>query len=99
VTRAGSVLLDHEFAVGPGFPGSLGPAGSGGHRALGTVLIVDPAWDPAGASGEASTPPQDDPGIAFAVMRLSGPAVLIAVCADGLALVHALDRALQAVLG
>jgi urease accessory protein len=51
VTRAGQVLLDHEFAAGPRHRGSLGPAGSGGHRAIGTVLIVDPEWDrPSGSA-------------------------------------------------
>jgi urease accessory protein len=30
--RAGRVVFDHEFAVGPRHPGSLGPAGVGGYR-------------------------------------------------------------------
>lgn len=32
ITRAGRVVFDHEFAVGPRYPGSLGPAGSAGYR-------------------------------------------------------------------
>lgn len=32
ITRAGRVVLDHEFAVGPRYPGSLGPAGTAGYR-------------------------------------------------------------------
>jgi urease accessory protein len=32
ITRAGRVVFDHEFAVGPRYPGSLGPAGAAGYR-------------------------------------------------------------------
>jgi urease accessory protein len=32
VNRAGRVVFDHEFAVGPRYPGSLGPAGTAGYR-------------------------------------------------------------------
>lgn len=32
ITRAGRVVFDHEFAVGPRYPGSLGPAGTAGYR-------------------------------------------------------------------
>ncbi|HEU5429368.1 MAG TPA: urease accessory protein UreD [Actinocrinis sp.] len=97
VIRAGRVLLDREVAMGPRHPGSLGPAGSGGHRALGTVLIVDPAWahEPPAHSAFAAIAAQDDPGVAVATMRLSGPAVLISAAApDGAALRRVLDRAL-----
>lgn len=127
VVRDGKVLLDHEIAMGPRHPGSLGPAGSGGHRALGAVLIVDPAWEAAqdavasanvnaaarmGANATRSTmrptpesarllpgmpriAAQDDPGVAVAVLRLSGPAVLIsAAAADEAALRRILDSAL-----
>lgn len=149
VVRDGRVLLDREIAMGPRHPGSLGPAGSGGHRALGAVLIVEPAWEaaqhaaadpapnanadadghakgkgkakaaPAPASVSASPTtsptamaklgselarllpgmpriaPQDDPGVAIAVMRLSGPAVLVsAAAADEASLSRILDSAL-----
>ena len=116
VVRGGVILLDHEIAVGPRHPGSLGPAGSGGHRALGTMLIVDPAWDtghaPATAKAASSATrstaefgsllpgmprivPQDDSGVAIAVMRLSGPAVLVSAAAsDEAALRRVLDSAL-----
>lgn len=102
VLRAGRVLLDREIAIGPRHPGSLGPAGTGGHRALGLVLIVDPAWasDAAppealpGFAGLAGLAPQDDPGVAVAAMRLSGPAVLVTAAApDGAALSRVLGRA------
>lgn len=32
IQRAGRVVLDHEFAVGPRYPGSLGPSGTAGYR-------------------------------------------------------------------
>ncbi|HEX4790808.1 MAG TPA: urease accessory protein UreD [Actinospica sp.] len=32
ISRAGRVVFDHEFAVGPRHPGSLGPAGAAGYR-------------------------------------------------------------------
>jgi urease accessory protein len=32
INRAGRVVFDHEFAVGPRYPGSLGPAGTAGYR-------------------------------------------------------------------
>ena len=32
IHRAGRVVFDHEFAVGPRYPGSLGPAGTAGYR-------------------------------------------------------------------
>lgn len=32
ISRAGRVVFDHEFAVGPRYPGSLGPAGTAGYR-------------------------------------------------------------------
>lgn len=94
VIRDGRVLLDHEVTLGPRHPGSLGPSGTGGHRALGTVLIVDPAWDEDEGTpkGLPQIPTQDDTRIAIAAMRLSGPAVLVSAAAiDGLALGRVLD--------
>lgn len=32
ISRAGRVVFDHEFAAGPRYPGSLGPAGTAGYR-------------------------------------------------------------------
>jgi urease accessory protein len=34
IRLAGRVVFDHEFALGPRYPGSLGPAGSAGYRRL-----------------------------------------------------------------
>jgi urease accessory protein len=95
VVRDGKVLLDHEIAMGPRHPGSLGPASSGGHRALGIVLIVEPAWESEQQMPVPRVLPQDDPGVAVAVMRLSGPAVLVSAAAkDEAALSRILDSAL-----
>jgi urease accessory protein len=36
----GRPLLRNDLALGPRWPGSLGPAGTAGARAVGTVLVV-----------------------------------------------------------
>jgi urease accessory protein len=100
VRRAGRPLLDHDVALGPDHPGSPGPAVTGGHRAVGTVLIVDPAWE--GVDGRSRLPDIAEDCFAWsagsgsiAAMPLTGPAVLLsAVAADGLILSRLLDRAL-----
>ncbi|AVT40355.1 urease accessory protein UreD [Plantactinospora sp. BB1] len=40
----GRTLLRNDLAVGPGAAGWSGPAVLGGGRAVGSVLLVDPAW-------------------------------------------------------
>jgi urease accessory protein len=102
VLRSGRPLLDHDLAVGPDHPGSLGPAVTGAHRALGGVLIVDPAWaDTDGRDRITGVRPEDgDLGAAsIAALPLTGPAVLLAAVAeDGLALGRLLDRVLGRLL-
>jgi len=98
VRRAGRPLIDHDVELGPDHAGSLGPAVTGGHRAVGTVLIVDPAWE--GVDGYDRMPGIADDCLAWsaesgsiAAMPLTGPAVLFsAVAADGLVLSRLLDR-------
>ncbi len=66
---------------------------TGGHRALGSLLVVDPDWPdhPAGLPAPAA-------GVDTALLSLSGPAVLITALAnDGLALRHRLDTGLAEV--
>ena len=93
VRRGGRTLLDREFALGPRHPGSLGPAVSGGHRALGAVLVVDPAWENGVPASLLTAEPLDGTGGAVAVMPLSGPAVLITAAApDGATLNRLLER-------
>ncbi|MET3985545.1 urease accessory protein UreD [Streptomyces sp. PvR034] len=91
VHRRGLPLLDQELACGPGAPGGWdGPAGLAGHRALGQLLIVDPAF-------EADPPAAAMLGGLAAVTPLAGPAVLVtALAADALALREVLDGALRA---
>ncbi|WP_217567319.1 urease accessory protein UreD [Streptomyces sp. GbtcB7] len=87
----GRPLLDQELSCGPGAPGGWdGPAGLGGHRALGQLLVVQPEFE--------SEPPQARLlGEYAAVMPLAGPAALVSALApDALRLRRVLDGALRA---
>ncbi|MFE3791891.1 urease accessory protein UreD [Streptomyces goshikiensis] len=88
VTRAGRPLLDQELACGPGAPaGWDGPAGLAGHRAIGQLLVVDPAFEKAPAAAAVL-------GEFAAVTPLAGPAVLVtALAPDALRLRELLDAA------
>ncbi|MGW0897649.1 urease accessory protein UreD [Streptomyces goshikiensis] len=88
VTRAGRPLLDQELACGPGAPaGWDGPAGLAGHRSLGQLLVVDPAF-------EKAPPAAAVLGEFAAVTPLAGPAVLVtALAPDALRLRELLDAA------
>ncbi|MFF5480416.1 urease accessory protein UreD [Streptomyces sp. NPDC012935] len=87
---AGRVVLDQELACGPGAPGGWdGPAGLGGFRAVGQLVVVRPEF------AEAPVPARVLAENA-AVMPLAGPAVLVsAVAADALRLRRLLDEALD----
>ncbi|MFG2855493.1 urease accessory protein UreD [Streptomyces mirabilis] len=86
----GRPLLDQELSCGPGAPGGWdGPAGLGGHRALGQLVVVRPEFE--------SEPPQarllEEHA---AVMPLAGPAALVSALApDALRLRRVLDEALR----
>ncbi|THA41737.1 urease accessory protein UreD [Streptomyces sp. A1547] len=88
VSRGGIPLLDQELACGPGAPGGWdGPAGLAGHRALGQLLVVDPAF-------AVSPPAAAVLGEFAAVTPLAGPAVLVtALAPDALRLREVLDAA------
>lgn len=88
VTRGGRPLLDQELACGPGAPaGWDGPAGLAGHRSLGQLLVVDPAFEKAPAAAAVL-------GEFAAVTPLAGPAVLVtALAPDALRLRELLDAA------
>ncbi|MFF8811513.1 urease accessory protein UreD [Streptomyces pactum] len=75
VHRAGRPLLDQELRYGPGAPGWDGPAVLGGHRAVGQLLVVDPAFEdrPPGPVALGGT---------AVVTRPAGPAVLVTAVAD-----------------
>ncbi|KOU16496.1 urease accessory protein ureD [Streptomyces sp. WM6368] len=88
VDLGGRPLLDQELACGPGAPGGWdGPAGLAGHRALGQLLVVEPAF--------AASPPAAAVLGEFAVVTpLAGPAVLVtALAPDALRVRELLDAA------
>ncbi len=79
-----------ELSCGPGAPGGWdGPAGLGGHRALGQLVVVRPEFE--------SEPPQARLLEEYAaVMPLAGPAVLVSALApNALRLRRVLDEALR----
>ncbi|MFD5623084.1 urease accessory protein UreD [Streptomyces yangpuensis] len=88
VTRGSRPLLDQELACGPGADGGWdGPAGLAGHRAVGQLLIVDPAF-------ETHPPSAAVLGECAVATPLAGPAVLVtALAADALRLREVLDEA------
>jgi urease accessory protein len=87
VRLAGRPLLDQELRYGPGAPGGwYGPAVLAGHRAVGQLLVVDPAFSDKPVEARLL-------GDTAAVTPLAGPALLVtAVAADGLALRRVLDE-------
>ncbi len=94
VRRNGKALLDHTLAAGPHYPGSLGAAVTSGDGAIGTILIVDPAWERVPPADRLTVATRDDRDGAVTVMPLPGPAVLVSALApDGLSLRKLLDSA------
>ncbi|MGW0776689.1 urease accessory protein UreD [Streptomyces sp. NPDC002835] len=94
VHRAGRPLLDTELACGPGAPGGWdGPAVLAGHRAVGQLLVVEPAFE--------DKPPEPRLlGPTAALTPLAGPAALVtALAPDALTLRRVLDEAQQDLLG
>ena len=84
-------LHDQELHVGPDAPGSDGPAITGGRRAVGSTLVVDPDW--AGMDGFHQPAVAGD--VTTARLPLCGPAVIFtAVAPDLLALRQRLDTSL-----
>ncbi|WP_414167050.1 urease accessory protein UreD [Streptoverticillium reticulum] len=98
VRRAGRPLFDQELAYGPGVPGWDGAAVLGGHRAVGQLLLVDPAFEHHPAQPRTL-------GTTAVLTPLAGPAAAVtAVAPDALTLRKLLDsllsdinRALQAI--
>ncbi|MFE6622836.1 urease accessory protein UreD [Streptomyces sp. NPDC057740] len=89
VRVADRVVLDQELACGPGAPdGWDGPAGLGGHGAVGQLLVVRPEFEGTPVAARVL-------GDHAAVMPLAGPAALVtAVAPDALRLRRLLDEAL-----
>ncbi|MEV0143762.1 MULTISPECIES: urease accessory protein UreD [unclassified Nonomuraea] len=94
VRRDGRSLLDQQTMYGAGAPGWDGPAVVAGHRAVGQILIVDPALERQPAHARLLG---DDPATGQAVLApLAGPAMLItALAPDTLHLRRLLDAAQQ----
>ncbi|MET9973401.1 urease accessory protein UreD [Streptomyces sp. NPDC006356] len=84
------VVLDQELACGPGAPGGWdGPAGLGGHRAVGQLVVVRPEFADSPVTARVL-------GDHAALMPLAGPAALVsAVAPDALRLRRLLDEALE----
>jgi len=93
VTVGGRPLYDQELCVGADADGWDGPAVTGGRRALGTLLVVDPTLEP----GVASTVSLDLDG---AILPLEGAGALVtALAPDSLTLRRQLDRGFRSIQG
>ncbi|NUL21971.1 urease accessory protein UreD [Streptomyces lunaelactis] len=90
VHRAGRPLLAQELGYGPGAAGGWdGGAVLGGHRAVGKLLIVDPAFEEKPAEPRLL-------GETAALTPLAGPALLVTVVApDARELRRVLDEVLH----
>ena len=81
---AGEVLLRNELVVGPLSPWSLGPAGVGGARAFGSLVVVDEGLDTSAVEAivldDAVVAPFS--GVVVAPLVLDGPAVVISAVGD-----------------
>jgi urease accessory protein len=81
VSYGGRPLLRHSLSVSGTDPASLGPAVLAGHRAVGTLLLVNNSGARAGACAHEAATPE------VAVMPLAGPGVLVTALAhDAVAL-------------
>lgn len=91
---AGSApLLRHELALGPDHPAAGGPAVVGAARAVGSVLLLDPAW------GDR-LPAAQTLGPTAAVMALAGPGVhVVALAEDAIGLRRSLDAGVRVAHG
>ncbi|MFP5347806.1 MAG: urease accessory protein UreD [Actinomycetes bacterium] len=77
VTIGARPLHDQELRVGPESPGWDGAAVTGGRRALGSVVVVDPAW----ADSDGPALPAVASSADVARLPLDGPAVLVTALA------------------
>lgn len=94
VRRAGRPLFDQQLTFGPDAPGGWdGAAVLGGHRAVGQLLVVDPAF-------ADYLPAPRLLGPTASLVPLAGPAVLVtALAADARLLRRLLDEALNELRG
>ncbi|HET6492724.1 MAG TPA: urease accessory protein UreD [Burkholderiales bacterium] len=75
VRRAGRSLFRQTLALGGAARGWQSPAVLGSHKCVGSVLVVDPAWN-------ERTPAKRVLGCDAALLSLEGPAVLVSALAD-----------------
>ena len=91
IDRAGAPLIRTEHALGPRWPGSVGPAGSAGHRAVGTLVVMGPAA--VDVAGRVAVP---GAGAHIACAELAPDAVVVwGVASTATALRSMLDQALE----
>lgn len=76
VTRGGQPIYHQSLTVGPATVGWDSPAVVAAHRAIGSLLVVDPGWQ----DGAQVRPPALDGDAAF--MPLAGPAVIATATYD-----------------
>lgn len=72
----GRPLLRQKLRVGPRAPEWSGPAGTGGAKATGVVIVVDPDW-------HRRPPPGCSLGAEAAVLALPGAAAMVSAVASG----------------
>jgi urease accessory protein len=88
ISLDGRPLLHQDLSLGPGTEGWESAAVTGGRRALGSLVVVDPAW-------EHGPPPATLLGDTAAVLPLPGPAALVSALApDALRLRDCMDAGL-----
>lgn len=93
VRVGGRPLLDQQLSFGPGTAGWAGPAVLHTHRAVGQLLLVDPAFDEKPA--EVRLPAREAEEGEAVLTPLAGPgALLTAVAPDGLRLRRLLSATL-----
>lgn len=85
-------VLRQELAVGGSHPGWRGPAVTGGCRAVGSIVVVDPRLEPLPSPPTLATE-------RAAVLALPGPAVqVVALAGDAVSLRRLLDSGVASVL-
>lgn len=88
IDRSGRPLLRAEHALGPRWPASSGPVGTGGRRALGTLTVVGPA------ARRVRVPPPTDGALLSRVDLGDDAMALCVLAATARTVREALDRAL-----
>jgi urease accessory protein len=91
VDRDGRPVIRSELAVGPRWPDSLGPAGIGGARCVGTRLDVDPSSGISGLAHQGGSVPGAGSGSAEVFDLGPGIRLITALGAAVTAVEHALD--------